>query len=86
LSSTDKLGTSGVCWCTAAIPAASACPGVVHDTASPCQQTVPLVAVSTPDIIRMSVDFPAPFAPIKPWTEPGRTASETPRNAWVPLE
>src|SRR6218665_356917 len=32
----------------------------------------------------MSVDFPAPFCPIKACTSPGRTSRSTPASAWTP--
>jgi hypothetical protein len=37
--------------------------------------TEPLVGSSRPRIIRIVVDFPAPFGPRKPVTVPGRTVN-----------
>src|SRR5438067_5005117 len=41
----------------------------------PLTVTEPLVGSSRPRIIRIVVDFPAPFGPRKPVTVPGRTVN-----------
>jgi hypothetical protein len=41
----------------------------------PFTVTVPDVGASRPRIIRIVVDFPAPFGPRKPVTAPGRTVN-----------
>ena len=43
--------------------------------ARPLTVTEPLVGSSSPRIIRIVVDFPAPFGPRKPVTVPGRTVN-----------
>ncbi len=45
--------------------------------------TEPLVGSSRPRIIRMVVDFPAPFGPRKPVTMPGRTVNVRSETAVV---
>jgi hypothetical protein len=47
----------------------------------PLTATDPDVGRSNPTIIRMVVDFPAPFGPRKPVTIPGRTVNDTPSTA-----
>jgi hypothetical protein len=44
---------------------------------------VPAVGRSSPIIIRMVVDLPAPFGPRKPVTRPGRTVNDSPFTAVV---
>ncbi|OQC26274.1 MAG: hypothetical protein BWX70_02358 [Verrucomicrobia bacterium ADurb.Bin070] len=43
---------------------------------------VPAVGGMNPVIIRIVVDFPAPFGPRKPRTSPFSTEKETPLTAW----
>ena len=43
---------------------------------------VPAVGGRKPVIIRMVVDFPAPFGPRKPRTSPAATEKDTPFTAW----
>jgi len=43
--------------------------------------TRPLVGLSSPAIIRIVVDFPAPFGPRKPVTMPGWTTKLNPSTA-----
>src|SRR6202451_3525193 len=47
----------------------------------PLTRTVPLVGRSSPAIIRIVVDFPAPFGPRKPVTTPGSTTKLSPSTA-----
>ena len=47
----------------------------------PLTMTLPAVGRSSPMIMRMVVDFPAPFGPRKPVTVPGRTVNEMPSTA-----
>ena len=46
-------------------------------------RTRPAVGSSSPAIIRIVVDFPAPFGPRKPVTMPGRTVTVSPSTASV---
>ena len=48
---------------------------------SPWMAIVPASARSTPVRILTSVDLPAPLAPSRAWTSPGRTARSTARRA-----
>ena len=48
---------------------------------SPAISTVPLVGLSRPAIVCMSVDLPDPEGPMTATSSPGRTLSETPRSA-----
>jgi len=47
----------------------------------PLTRTVPLVGRSSPAIIRMVVDLPAPFGPRNPVTTPGSTTKLSPSTA-----
>src|SRR5690606_40663740 len=47
----------------------------------PLTVTRPAVGRSSPRIIRIVVDFPAPFGPRKPVTRPGRTVNDTESTA-----
>src|SRR5215470_17324225 len=49
----------------------------------PLTATEPLVGSSRPRIIRIVVDFPAPFGPRKPVTVPGRTVNVRSETAVV---
>src|SRR6266536_3620327 len=51
--------------------------------ARPLTVTEPLVGSSSPRIIRIVVDFPAPFGPRKPVTAPGRTVNVRSETAVV---
>ena len=48
---------------------------------APSIVTSPELGASSPTIIRIVVDFPAPFGPRKPVTTPGRTVNESPSTA-----
>src|ERR1700730_13869233 len=48
--------------------------------------SVPPSGVSAPVMIRMSVDFPAPFSPTSAWSSPARRSKETPRSALTPAK
>ncbi len=43
----------------------------------PSNKTEPSVARCSPEIVRSSVDLPAPFAPMIAYTSPGKTRSDT---------
>src|SRR5207248_7405527 len=53
-------------------------------TTSPPIRTSPRSGACTPEMIRMSVDFPAPFSPSRAWTSPARTSKLTPFSAGNP--
>src|SRR5579885_342197 len=53
----------------------------MDESAAPSKRTSPCDGASTPASRRISVDFPQPFAPIKPPTAPRGNESETPATA-----
>src|ERR1700687_143423 len=68
----------------AAMPISSALTGSCFVIGRPCSSSVPSSACSAPVMILMSVDLPAPFSPISPWTSPGRRSNDTPLSACTP--
>ncbi len=50
-------------------------------TSNPATVPRPLVGLRMPESMRMSVDFPAPFAPRRPMISPGGTANVTSATA-----
>lgn len=50
----------------------------------PFTERAPAIGRSSPMIIRIVVDFPAPFGPRNPVTTPGRTVKSTPSTAALP--
>ena len=53
----------------------------MHPRASPRIRIFPPSGCTAPVKIFTSVDLPAPFAPIRAWTSPGRTESEASLSA-----
>src|SRR5580698_7942982 len=68
----------------AAMPSARAMLGSLRRTCSPNTVKVPESASKAPVMILMSVDFPAPFSPIKAWTSPARSSNDTSFKACTP--
>ena len=62
-SDTVSSGKSCGSWYTVAIPRAMASPVAWIVTGRPSNSMVPVSAVSTPEMILIIVDFPAPFSP-----------------------
>src|ERR1700722_12557469 len=63
------------------MPAARASAGERNDRPAPLIAIVPRSGGKTPVRIFTSVLFPAPFAPIRAWTSPGRTLRLAERRA-----
>ena len=84
LSVTDRFGQRLSSWWMIATPRDTACAGESKTTGSPKSSKVPVVDVSTPARIFISVDLPAPFSPNSAVTAPARISKSTPRKAWVP--
>src|SRR5258705_9055929 len=68
----------------AAIPSVRASAGVMCGTARPATVSPPASGCSAPVMIRMSVDFPAPFSPTSACTSPAFRSNDTPRSALTP--
>src|SRR3954471_9017701 len=67
-----------------AMPAARASRTERKWTSRPSSRKRPEKPVCTPAMIFISVLFPAPFSPTRPWISPGRSVKSTPRNAATP--
>ena len=80
LSATVVPGTmpASISWWTVWTPARRASSGVVGANGSPPTSTVPPDASIAPERILISVDFPAPFVPMRPTTSPAATSNEHP--------
>ena len=48
----------------------------------PSKKILPPAGGTSPETVRASVLFPAPFAPRTASTEPGATSVSTPKSAW----
>ena len=70
-------------WYTQATRCCQALGSDAGGAASPKKLTVPVSGVSSPVIMRRSVDLPAPLRPISPCTCPGRIETETSCRAFV---
>ena len=65
------------CWAEASSITPTSRPGLGRSAkCRPEMVAVPSVGVVRPTIIRMDVDFPAPFGPRKPVTRPERAVKE----------
>src|SRR3954466_11678780 len=71
-SETVSSGNSWGSWYTVAIPSAMASPVEWIATGRPSNSIVPVSAASTPEMILIMVDLPAPFSPTSAWTRPAR--------------
>ena len=80
-SATEWSSISVSSWGTRAMPAWSAWRGVCDDVSSPAMAIVPASGFTIPARTFMSVDLPAPFAPMSPTTSPSATRSVTPSSA-----
>src|SRR5215470_16782420 len=67
-----------------AIPAARASRAERKRVSSPSRRKRPENSGCTPAMIFISVLFPAPFSPTRPWISPGESAKSTPRSASTP--
>src|SRR5262245_8743759 len=66
------------------MPSARDACGSIRGTGVPATDSVPASGVSTPVMILMSVDLPAPFSPTRACTSPARRSNETPFSARTP--
>ena len=91
-SDTVSSGNSWGSWYTVAIPNAIASPVESMLTGRPSNSIVPVSADSTPAMILIMVDLPAPFSPTRACTWPGlivisplRTACTAPKRFDMPV-
>ena len=70
LSATERSGISDNSWKMQAMPAAFAAAGDANETGSPSSSMRPSSGATTPAMILISVDFPAPFSPSTAWMRP----------------
>ncbi len=79
-----KSGTSVVSWVTVTIPLWRAAV-VLRKWASPPSSVIrPASGRSWPERMLISVDFPEPFSPIRPWISPRYSSRWAPRRARTP--
>src|SRR3954464_11185799 len=67
-----------------AMPAARASRADRNRVSRPSNAKRPVNSVCTPAMIFISVLFPAPFSPTRPWISPAESAKSTPRSAAMP--
>src|SRR5665647_1190710 len=67
-----------------AMPAARASRTDRNRVSRPSSRKRPANSVCTPAMIFISVLFPAPFSPTRPWISPAESAKSTPRSASTP--
>src|SRR5437867_5425738 len=82
-SATERSGKIIGSWYTAAIPRACASSALPTRTWRPSTKTSPPSGCTTPVMILMSVDLPAPCSPRSAWISPAWSAKETSASAWV---
>src|SRR5690348_1410366 len=80
-SDTVSSGNSCGSWYTVAIPSAMASPVEWIVTGRPSNAIVPVSAASTPEMILIRVDLPAPFSPTRACTRPARIVMSALRMA-----
>ena len=78
-SATVRFGKSCGSWWTTA----TSCQSTAGNHGRPSRVMVPESGRSSPAIIRMRVDLPAPFGPAMPITSPGRRSISIPSSATV---
>ena len=84
LSATLRCGISDNSWKMQAMPAAFASLGLANSTSWPSSSIRPASRWTTPAMILMRVDLPAPFSPSNAWMRPRLQAKSTPLSAWTP--
>ncbi len=70
LSATVRCGRSDSSWKIQAIPASVAAAGLRNVTDRPSSSIVPESGCTTPAMILIRVDLPAPFSPSTAWMRP----------------
>jgi hypothetical protein len=83
-SATVRLPNRFSSWNTMPMPRFTASPDEEKETASPSRRMRPSVGCSTPAMIFISVDLPAPFSPTSTLTAPLRTSKFARLTATVP--
>ena len=84
LSATLRSGISDNSWKMQAMPAALASAGEAKLTSRPSIVMRPSSGATTPAMILMSVDLPAPFSPRMAWMRPALTVSSAFSSARTP--
>src|SRR5262245_23121414 len=84
LSATERSGISESSWKTQAMPAARASDGDAKVIGSPSRSIRPSSGGTTPAMILIRVDLPAPFSPRTAWIRPARTVRSAPAKACTP--
>ena len=77
LSATDRSGSTDSSWNTLTMPTALAACGVSNFTGLPSKIISPSSGATTPEMILMSVDLPAPFSPSTAWIDRALVAKST---------
>ena len=84
LSATERSGISDSSWKMQAMPAALAAAGDANETGSPSSSMRPSSGATTPAMILISVDLPAPFSPSTAWMRPASITSSASCSARTP--
>ena len=66
---------------TCAMPRRAILQAGIRVTSVPAKKTEPSVAVTSPVMVRATVDLPAPFEPISATTPPAGTLNDTSKSA-----
>src|SRR5215208_546364 len=83
-SSADRVGNKLVIWNERPTPAAQIRSGASPAIERPFKVTVPSSGTYMPEIRLKAVVLPAPFGPMRAWSERSRTAMSTPWTALMP--
>jgi hypothetical protein len=84
LSATERSGMSDSSWKMQAMPLAWAAAGDANDTGLPSSSMLPSSGVTTPAMILINVDLPAPFSPSTAWMRPASITSSASCSARTP--
>ena len=84
LSATLRSGISDNSWKMQAMPADTASCGCAKRRSAPSSTMRPSSGCTTPAIILISVDLPAPFSPSTAWMRPGAQAKLACSSARTP--
>src|SRR5260370_28711638 len=83
---TDRFRSSDCSWNTMPMPLRAASRAERRRSGLASRLSVPLSGDCVPDRMRISVDFPAPFSPIRPTTSLAPIATLTSRSACTPAK
>ncbi len=84
LSATDRSGISDNSWKMQTMPAALAAAGDANETGRPSSSIRPSSGATTPAMILIRVDLPAPFSPSTAWMRPASITRPASCNARTP--